>query len=130
MNGWLREAEVSPAEAQLIDLVAAAERGPTRDGAFALWLALRAAEGVLPPAPVSLKNHRRRLAALDLRLATLSLPIPLRRALAAARHHLEPGTPRAAALVLAQLVAPARDVLGSSAAEAVAVAARAARVHL
>ena len=60
----------------------------------------------------------------------LALPAPLRRALAAARHHLEPATPAAAALVLAQLVAPARDVLGSEAGEVLAVAARTARVHL
>jgi hypothetical protein len=121
---------VSPGEAALVELLAAADRGPVRDGLYAVWLALRAAEGVLPPAPVSLKNHRRRLTALDARLATLALPGPLRRALVAARHHLEPGTPRAAALVLTQLVAPARDVLGPRAADAVGVAARAARVHL
>jgi hypothetical protein len=110
--------------------VARAERGPARDGTYAVWLALRAAEGLLPPTPVSLKGHRRRLLALDGRLATLALPRPLRRALAAARHHLEPGTPRAAALVLTELVAPARDVLGPRAADAVAVAAHAARMHL
>jgi hypothetical protein len=121
---------VSPAEAALIEVVAAADRGPARDGAYAVWLAVRAAEGVLPPAPVSPKNHRRRLLALDSRLATLALPPPLRRALTAARQHLEPGTPRAAALVLTQLIAPAREVLGPRAAEAITVAARAARIHL
>ena len=120
----------SAAEERLISLVAAAARGPGRDGLFAVWLTLRAAEGVLPPRPVSLKNHRRRLTALDARLATLALPAPLKRALIAARQHLEPGTPEAAALVLSQLVAPAREVLGAEAAEAVTVAARAARVHL
>ena len=39
-------------------------------------------------------------------------------------------TPAAAAQVLAQLVAPARDVLGPEAGDAVAGAARAARMHL
>ena len=120
----------SPAEERLIGLVAAAARGPGRDGLYAIWLMLRAAEGILPPRPVSLKNHRRRLSALHARLATLALPTPLKRALVAARQHLEPGTPEAAALVLSQLVAPARDVLGTEAAEAVTVAAHAARIHL
>jgi hypothetical protein len=97
---------------------------------FALWLVVRAAEGLLPPRPVSARNHRRRLAALERRLATLALPPPLKRALVAARHHLDPASPRAAALVLSQLVAPARDVLGPGSGDAVAVAARAARIHL
>lgn len=121
---------VTPGEDRLIALVAQAARGPTRDGLYALWLTLRVAEGLLPPDPVSPKNHRRRVAALASRVATLTLPPPLKRALLAARQHLEPGTPRAAALVLTELVAPAREVLGLEAAEAVAVAVRAARMHL
>ncbi len=120
----------TPCEEQLITLLAAAARGPERDGLFALWLVLRAAEGLLAPVPVSQRNHRRRLQALETRLATLALPAPLSRALAAARAHLEPATPAAAALVLSQLVAPAREVLGPAAGEAVAVAARSARIHL
>ncbi|HEX4560186.1 MAG TPA: hypothetical protein VH113_00020 [Gemmatimonadales bacterium] len=118
----------SPAEERLVALVAAAPRGPRRDGLYALWLTLRVAEALLPPAPVSPKNHRRRLQALEHRIASLALSAPLKRALAAARTHLDPATPRAAALVLAQLVAPARDVLGPEAADAVAVAVRGARV--
>ena len=118
------------AEERLVGLIAEAARGPKRDGLFALWLVVRAAEAVLPPAPVSAKNHRRRLQALETRLGSLALPAPLKRALAAARHHLDAATPGAAAVVLSQLVAPARDVLGSEAADAVSVAARAARVHL
>ncbi len=120
----------TPCEERLIALLAAAARGPERDGLFALWLVLRAAEGLLPPVPVSPRNHRRRLQALETRLATLALPGPLARALAAARAHLEPATPSAAALVLSQLVAPAKEVLGAEAGEAVAVAARVARMHL
>lgn len=118
------------AEERLVALIAAAARGPKRDGLFALWLMVRAAEAILPPAPVSAKNHRRRLQALETRLGSLALPAPLKRALAAARHHLEAATPEAAAVVLSQLIAPARDVLGGEAADAVGVAARAARVHL
>ncbi len=56
-------------EARLIALLAEAARGPERDGLFALWLVLRAAEGLLPPTPVSSRNHRRRLQALQSRLA-------------------------------------------------------------
>ncbi len=120
----------TPAEERLVELIAEAARGPQREGLFALWLVVRAAEGLLPPAPVSAKNHRRRLQALESRLGSLALPAPLRRALAAARQHLESATPNAAALVLSQLTAPARDVLGAEAADAVTVAARTARLHL
>ncbi|MGH7530416.1 MAG: hypothetical protein ACREMN_08555 [Gemmatimonadales bacterium] len=120
----------TPAEERLVALIAAAPRGPRRDGLFALWLVVRAAEALLPPSPVSVRNHRRRLQAVQLRLGSLALPAPLKRALLAARQHLEPATPRAAALVLNQLAAPVREVLGPEAAEAVAVAARAAKPHL
>jgi hypothetical protein len=120
----------TPAEQRLIGLVAEAMRGPEREGLFALWLIVRSAEGLLPPRPLSGKNHRRRLQALEARLASLALPAPLKRALAAARHHLETGTPAAAALVLSQLVAPTREVLGTEAGDAVTVAARSARLHL
>ena len=117
----------TPAEIQLVTLIAEAARGPKREGLFALWLVVRAAESLLPPAPVSAKNHRRRLQALETRLGSLALPGPLKRALAAARQHLETATPDAAAMVLSQLAAPARDVLGAEAAEAVTVAARGAK---
>lgn len=120
----------TPAEARLIELVAEAVRGPKREGLFALWLVVRSAESLLPPKPVSGKNHRRHLVALEARLGSLALPAPLKRALAAARHHLDAGTPAAAALVLSQLIAPAREVLGPEAGDAVTVAARSARIHL
>lgn len=120
----------TPAEERLVTLIAEAARGPRREGLFALWLVVRAAEALLPPAPVSAKNHHRRLQALESRLGSLALPAPLRRALSAARQHLETATPNAAALVLSQLTAPAREVLGAEAAEAVTVAARTARLHL
>jgi hypothetical protein len=120
----------TPCEQRLAALLADAARGPEREGLFALWLMVRAAEGlVTPPAP-SPRGHRRRLQALEARLATLVVPGPLQRALVAARQHLEPATPAAAALALAQLVAPARDVLGPQVADALGVAARAARMHL
>lgn len=121
---------MSTAEEKLVTLIAESARGPQREGLFALWLVVRAAEALLPPAPVSAKNHRRRLQALETRIGSLALPGPLKRALAAARQHLETATPNAAALVLSQLMAPTRDVLGSEAADAVTVAARTARLHL
>lgn len=120
----------TPCEERLVALLAAAVRGPQRDGVFALWLVVRTAESLLPPIPLSARSHRRRLQGLSTRLATLALPAPLARALLAARQQLEPATPAAAALALSQLVAPAREVLGTEAGEAVTVAARAARIHL
>src|SRR2546426_593009 len=120
----------TPAEEKLVTLIAGSARGPQREGLFALWLVARAAEALLPPAPVSAKNHRRRLQALETRIGSLALPGPLKRALAAARQHLESATPNAAALVLSQLTAPAREVLGVEAGDAVTVAARTARLHL
>ena len=120
----------TPAENKLITLIAESARGPQREGLFALWLMVRAAESLLPTAPISAKNHRRRLQALETRIGSLALPAPLKRALAAARQHLETATPDAAALALSQLTAPAREVLGSEAADAVTVAARTARLHL
>jgi len=120
----------TPAEERLVTLIAESARGPQREGLFALWLMVRTAEALLPPSPVSAKNHRRRLQAIESRLGSLALPAPLKRALVAARQHLETATPNAAALVLSQLTAPARDVLGAEAAEAVTVAARSAKLHL
>lgn len=116
-------------ETRLVALIADAERGPRRDGLYALWLVMRAAEAVLPPQPLSRRNHQRRLQGLAKRLGGLALPAPLRRALAAARAHLEPGTPAAAGLALGQLVAPAREVLGREAGDAIAAAAQDARLH-
>lgn len=120
---------VTASEARLVALVADAARGPRRDGLYALWLVLRVAEALLPPNAVGLKNHRRRLQALETRLGGLALPAPLKRALVAALAQVQPGTAGAAALALSQLVAPSREVLGSEAAEAVAAAARDARLH-
>ncbi|HUL49987.1 MAG TPA: hypothetical protein VLT79_08245 [Gemmatimonadales bacterium] len=117
----------TPAEDRLIELITAASRGPKRDGLFALWLVIRAAEGLLGRAPLDARSHRRRLQALEGRMATLTIPPPLRRALNAAQIQLDPATPECAAVVLSQLVAPARDVLGNEAADAVALAARNAR---
>ncbi len=119
----------SGGEQRLVALAAAETRGPRRDGLFALWLVVRAAEGVLPPDPVPPAAHRRRVQSIGTRVGALALPGPLKRALSAACHHLEPATPEAAVLVLRQLIAPTRDVLGNDAADAVTHAARGARTR-
>src|SRR5258705_12600119 len=111
----MNNSATTPAEEQLVTLIAEAARGPRREGLFALWLVVRAAEALLPPAPVSAKNHRRRLQALESRLGSMAVPAPLRRALSAARQHLETATPNPAALVLTQLTAAARHVPGAAA---------------
>lgn len=117
---------LTPAGAALVKLMGEMPRGPKREGTFALWLTLRVAEDVflLPPPPE--RALRRRVAALEQRLTSLSLPAPLRRALAAALSELEEPRREAAALVLQQLVAPAREVLGNEAGEAIGKAARTA----
>jgi hypothetical protein len=79
---------------------------------------------------VSEQGHRRRVQGLGRRLARLSLPSPLRRALAGGLRDIASGAPHAAALALQQLVAPARETLGGRAGDAVALAARAAREAL
>jgi hypothetical protein len=116
----------TPAGSALVELMGEMPRGPRREGIFALWLTLRVAEDafLLPPPPE--RAVRRRVAALGQRLSSLSLPAPLRRALAAALSQLEVPRREAAALVLQQLVAPAREVLGAEAGDAMAKAARTA----
>jgi hypothetical protein len=111
----------------LVDALAASARGPKRNGLFALWLVVRHCEGQLPLAELSPRSNRRRLEALERRLSSLSLPAPLKRGIGGAVRGLREGRPDSVAGVLLQLVAPARETLGPEAAEAVTVAARAAR---
>ena len=122
MNAW------SPTEDRFIGLLAAAAPGPRREGLFALWLVVRVAEGALPPQPAEPKAHRRRVAALRRRLATLTLPAPLRRAITATYARLDEGDPQTVALALHELIVPTRESLGPESGDAVAVAARAARL--
>lgn len=115
-TGW------HPAEIALVEQMAAAARGPKREGCFALWLTVRIArEMVSEPRPPD-RALRRRLQELERRLATLTLPAPLRRGMTAAMLHLKPGTPDAAREALTLLAAPARESLGEEAAEAVLTA--------
>ena len=105
MSGW------DPDATSLLGLLPQTGRGPRREGIFALWLTVRVAQDLLRDPP-SERAHRRRLQALEHRLSSLTLPPPLRRALAAA----------------SQLVAPAREAGGAEAGEVMARAARAARM--
>lgn len=126
MSGW------DPSAADLVELLAHAARGPRREGVYAVWLTLRVAQDLqLEPPPVE-RALRRRLGALEQRLSSLTIPPPLRRALTGALAQMRdpPASATAAvttALVLTQLVAPARECLGKDAGDALARAARAAR---
>jgi hypothetical protein len=116
-----------PAEDRLLETLADATRSAGRNGTYALWLFVRVSSGLLPPEPVSVPGHRRRVAALARRIARLPLPAPLRRALVGALREIATCEPGGAVLALQQLVAPVREILGVNAGEAVALAARAAR---
>ena len=123
MSGW------DPAATALLQLLPRTGRGPRREGIFALWLTLRVAQDLVRDPPAE-RAHRRRLQALEQRLSSLTLPPPLRRALAAAISQLRDGRAETAVQVLSQLVAPARESGGTEAGDAVAQAARAARSAL
>ncbi len=118
MSDW------SPPLVTLLELQRRLERGPKREGAFALWMLVRIAldQGLAPELPD--KADRRRITLLAHRLAPLAVPRPLARGLTTALSHLEDGTASGARVALAQLVAPTKDALGSEAADAVALAAR------
>ena len=116
MSDW------TPPLLTLLELQQRLERGPKREGAFALWLTARVAVDLGLNTASPDKMARRRIVLLAQRLAPLTVPRPLARGLAAALGHLEDATPAAARVALAQLVAPARDALGTEAAEAVAQA--------
>ena len=116
--------QLLPLENQLIDTLPLTVRGPRRNGIFALWLVVRACDGLLPPDVVSTRGHRHRLDLLERRLTSLSLPLQLRRALLRSIRDLQDGTPDVAASALRSLVAPVRESLGSDAGNVVATAAR------
>jgi hypothetical protein len=121
VNGW------DPAATALLLLLTQTGRGPKRGGLFALWLTVRVAQDLLLDPPPLERAHRRRVQALERRLSSLSMPVPLRRALAAAVSQLREVRPDAVAQVLSQLVAPARDTGGGEAGEALVLAVRQAR---
>ena len=114
----------------LVELLARSARGPRREGVFALWLVLRVMLDYLSEPALSERASRRRLAALESRLSSLTLPPPLRRALTALLTELKESGQKSVPVLLATLVAPARDAAGPEAAEAVQKAARVARQSL
>jgi hypothetical protein len=120
---------MSPADApaELARILARTARGPRREGIYALWLTLRVTQDLLASPPLAERAHRRRVQGLEHRLATLTLPPQLRRALAAALLQLRNPRPDSAADILAQLAAPARDGAGADTGDVLAAAARAAR---
>ena len=118
---------LAAAEDRLLQTLAASARGPKRNGVFALWMFVRACAGVLPPDQLSGRAHHRRLQGLERRLTSLSLPAPLRRALASGVRELADSHGVAAGMALQRLVAPARETLGSEVAEVIGSAARIAR---
>lgn len=120
-NGW------DPATTALIELLPRTARGPRREGIFALWLTVRVAQDLLLDPPPAERAYRRRIAALEHRLSSLTLPPPLRRALSGAIAQLREARSDVASSVLSQLAAPARETTGAEAGDAVALAARAAR---
>jgi hypothetical protein len=121
VTGW------DPAALALVQLLPRTGRGPKREGIYALWLTLRIAQDLRLDPPLSERASRRRLAALEARLSSLTLPPPLRRALTAALLQLKEDGAEAVPFVLSTLVAPARDSTGADAGEAIQHAARAAR---
>ncbi len=124
MSDW------DPAATALLSVLTVTGRGPRREGIFALWLTVRVAQDLLRDPPPSERAHRKRLQALEHRLSSLTIPPPLRRALVAAISQLREARSETAAQVLSQLVAPARDTGGAEAGEALAQAARSARLSL
>jgi hypothetical protein len=119
--------EWDPAATSLLALLPQTGRGPKRGGLFALWLTLRVAQDLLLDPPRPERAHRRRVQALERRLSSLTMPPPLRRALAAAVTQLREIGPDAVPQVLSQLIAPARDTGGAEAGEALALAVKQAR---
>lgn len=121
MNDW------TTASLRLVELLGHTARGPKREGVYAVWLVVRAAEGRLIEPVAAPKLRQRQLDGVRHRLATLTLPAPVRRAVATSLALLEEDGADAPASALHQLTAPAREALGPEVAEAVAGAARAAR---
>ena len=116
MNDWARPLLV------LVEMQRRFERGPKREGAFAVWLVVRVALDVGRDGLPLGKHDRRRLALLAQRLAPLAVPRSLARGLTTALGHLDDLSTNGARVALAQLVAPTRDALGPEAGEAVAEA--------
>ncbi|MFI5280587.1 MAG: hypothetical protein ACHQU1_08835 [Gemmatimonadales bacterium] len=115
------------ADAAFAAALAESPRGPDRDGAFALWLVVRAALGAAGPGQPPARQGER-LRAVAARLRSLNPAAPLRRSLAAAISDLGTDAQGRSAIVLSHLVAPTAECLSRRLADAVQNAARAARI--
>jgi hypothetical protein len=111
-------------ELRLLEILEGTARGPRQNAVFAVWIIVRLCAGLLPPEPLSVVVRRRRLANAERRIASLSLPAPMRRGLASAFRELGSGTAAAGAVALTQLVAPVRDAIGPDVAEVLLTGAR------
>jgi hypothetical protein len=121
--------EADAVDGDLVRLWPRVGRGPRRDGLFALWLTLRVALDLTLDPPLGERAARRRQAALERRLSSLTLPPPLRRALTAALQQIREDGATGLPVVLANLVAPVREAAGPEAADLVLQLARQARLR-
>ncbi len=113
---------------RLLSLQAGLERGPRREGAFALWLVGRVALDIGHRVSGDERADRRRAELLGLRIGSLALPRPLARGIAGALPYLKEATPTGARIALSQLTAPARDSIGEEAGDALALMVRSIRL--
>jgi hypothetical protein len=111
----------------LLLLLAETERGPRRDGLYAVWLTARAAADLAAEVGCDARPRKRRLDALEQRLTSLTLASPLRRGLVAALSHLRDPAIGMPTIALSQLIAPVRESLGVAAADCLAQATRTSR---
>ncbi len=117
----------SPTARTLAEWMAAAPRGPRRDGIFALWLTVRVIEDLPNQGAVVDRAFRRRVGLLDRRLSSLALPVPLRRGLTGVLTRLRDAGRGDAGSLLQLLGAGARETIGPEAVELFTRAARATR---
>jgi hypothetical protein len=119
-----------PPPMALVKLMGEMERGPRREGVFALWLTLRVIEDLLLRPPPPERATKRRVLALEQRLSSLTFPAPLRRALVTALAELKEPRRDRTGQILVLLVAPVREALGAEASELIARAGRGAAQRL
>lgn len=115
---------LTPTTRQLVELMAQSPRGPRRDGLFALWLTVRVVEDLDQQQPFSERATRRRVALLERRLSSLTLPPALRRGLNATIQAMKAEAVPKVSMLLRHLVGPAKESLGAEAGEALQLAAR------
>ncbi|MGE0443007.1 MAG: hypothetical protein AB7L66_14540 [Gemmatimonadales bacterium] len=115
---------LSPITRGLVEQLAAAPRGPRRDGLFALWLAVRLLEEAEPTAGSVDRGFRRRVTLTEKRISSLALQPPVRRGLTATLRalNLDPGGDRAR--LFEELARAARDAGNPDASALLSKAAR------